>query len=115
MKHIKNISVYIVGLFFVIFSAFPLLWGISTSLKNKNELIEVKLIELTSRIIIILEEYSLIKKELYSFLKDHHQLTQTDLMMEIFLQLSLVKESDFLSKDATVVMMEVNRHAIHQI
>lgn len=56
-----------------------------------------------------------IKKELYSFLKDHHQLTQTDLMMEIFLQLSLVKETDFLSKDATVVMMEVNRHAIHQI
>lgn len=38
MKHIKNISVYIVGLFFVIFSAFPLLWGISTSLKNKNEI-----------------------------------------------------------------------------
>jgi len=38
MKHIKTISVYIVGLFFVIFSAFPLLWGISTSLKNKNEI-----------------------------------------------------------------------------
>ena len=38
MKHIKSISVYIVGLFFVIFSAFPLLWGISTSLKNKNEI-----------------------------------------------------------------------------
>ncbi|MBA2405594.1 MAG: hypothetical protein H0V66_12530 [Bdellovibrionales bacterium] len=56
-----------------------------------------------------------IKHELYSFLKNHHQLTQTDLMMEIFLQLSLVKETDFLSKDATVVMMEVNRHGIHQI
>ena len=56
-----------------------------------------------------------IKQELYSFLKNHHQLTQTDLIMEIFLQLSLVKETDFLSKDATVVMMEVNRHGIHQI
>ena len=56
-----------------------------------------------------------IKQELYSFLKNHHQLTQTDLMMEIFLQLSLVKDTDFLSKDATVVMMEVNRHGIHQI
>ena len=38
MKNIKTISVYIIGLFFVIFSAFPLLWGISTSLKNKNEI-----------------------------------------------------------------------------
>lgn len=56
-----------------------------------------------------------IKQELYSFLKNHHQLTQTDLMMEVFLQLSLVKDTDFLSKDATVVMMEVNRHGIHQI
>jgi hypothetical protein len=56
-----------------------------------------------------------IKQELYSFLNNHHQLTQTDLMMEVFLQLSLVKEMDFLTKDATVVMMEVNRHGIHQI
>jgi hypothetical protein len=56
-----------------------------------------------------------IKQELYSFLNNHHQLTQTDLMMEVFLQLSLVKEMDFLTRDATVVMMEVNRHGIHQI
>lgn len=56
-----------------------------------------------------------IKKELYSFLKEHHQLDQTELMMELFLQLSLIKETDFLNKDATVVMMEVNRHGIHQI
>lgn len=56
-----------------------------------------------------------IKQELYSFLNNHHQLTQNDLMMELFLQLSLVKETEFLSKDATVVMMEVNRHGIHQI
>jgi hypothetical protein len=56
-----------------------------------------------------------IKEELYSFLNNHHQLSQTDLMMEVFLQLSLVKEMDFLTKDATVVMMEVNRHGIHQI
>lgn len=56
-----------------------------------------------------------IKQELYTFLKDHHHRTQSELMMELFMQLSLVKESDFLSKDATVVMMEVNRHGIHQI
>ena len=56
-----------------------------------------------------------IKQELYSFLKDHHQKTQSELMMELFMQLSLVKDSDFLTKDATVVMMEVNRHGIHQI
>lgn len=56
-----------------------------------------------------------IKQELYSFLKNHHQLAQSDLLMELFLQLSLVKDADFLSKDATVVMMEVNRHGMHQI
>ena len=56
-----------------------------------------------------------INQELYTFLRNHHELNQTDLMMEIFLQLSLVKETEFLSKDATVVMMEVNRHGIHQI
>jgi hypothetical protein len=56
-----------------------------------------------------------INQELYTFLRNHHELNQTDLMMEIFLQLSLVKEAEFLSKDATVVMMEVNRHGIHQI
>jgi hypothetical protein len=56
-----------------------------------------------------------IKQELYSFINNHHQLSQTDLVMELFLQLSLVKETDFLSRDATVVMMEVNRHGIHKI
>jgi hypothetical protein len=56
-----------------------------------------------------------IKQELYSFINNHHQLSQTDLVMELFLQLSLVKETDFLSRDATVVMMEVNRHGMHKI
>ena len=56
-----------------------------------------------------------IKHELYSFIKNHHQLSQNDLMMELFLQLSVVKDNDFLTKDATVTMMEVNRHGIHQI
>jgi len=56
-----------------------------------------------------------IKEELYSFINNHHQLSQTDLVMELFLQLSLVKEADFLSRDSTVVMMEVNRHGIHKI
>lgn len=56
-----------------------------------------------------------IKHELYTFLNNHHQMAQADLLMELFLQLSLVKAADFLSKDATVVMMEVNRHGMHQI
>lgn len=56
-----------------------------------------------------------IKQELYSFLQNHQQLTQQDLMMELFFQLKNAQEMDFLTKDATVVMMEVNRHGIHQI
>ncbi len=56
-----------------------------------------------------------INKDLYSFLKNHQQLALNDLMNEMFLQLSLVKDSEFLTKDASVVMMEVNRHAIHKI
>ncbi len=56
-----------------------------------------------------------INKDLYSFLKNHQQLALNDLMNEIFLQLSLVKDAEFLTKDASVVMMEVNRHAIHKI
>lgn len=56
-----------------------------------------------------------IKNDLYSFVKDHHQLTQPELMTELFLQLKLVQETNFLTRDATVVMMEVNRHGIHQI
>jgi hypothetical protein len=56
-----------------------------------------------------------IKKDLHIFVNEHQHLSQTELMMELFLQLKLVQESDFLTKDATVVMMEVNRHGIHQI
>lgn len=56
-----------------------------------------------------------INKDFYTFLNNHQQLTQNDLMNEIFLQLSLVKDAEFLTKDASVVMMEVNRHAIHKI
>ncbi len=56
-----------------------------------------------------------IKQDLYSFLNNHHKLSQTELMMELFLQLSSVKDSDFFKKDATAIMMEVNRHGIHQI
>jgi hypothetical protein len=56
-----------------------------------------------------------IKQDLYSFVKDHHQLSQTELVMELFLQLKTAQETNFLSKDATVVMMEVNRHGIHKI
>jgi hypothetical protein len=53
--------------------------------------------------------------DINSFIKNHHQSTQRELLLELFLKLSQNKNSDFLSKDATVVMMEVNRHGIHQV
>ncbi|MGE3608684.1 MAG: hypothetical protein AB7I27_03770 [Bacteriovoracaceae bacterium] len=55
------------------------------------------------------------KKNLESFLKNQHQMNSQDLLVELFYQIKLDQESDFLKKDATVVMMEVNRHGIHQV
>ncbi len=49
------------------------------------------------------------------FIKNHHQASQREFLLELFLQLNQVKKSEFLIKDATVVMMEVNRHGIHQV
>lgn len=54
-------------------------------------------------------------KNLYSFIKDHAKSSSGELMSEFFLQLKDGKESQFLKKDATVVMMEVNRHGIHKV
>lgn len=49
------------------------------------------------------------------FIKNHHQSSQREFLLELFLQMSQKKNSDFLSKDATVVMMEVNRHVIQKV
>lgn len=56
-----------------------------------------------------------VKQDIQSFLKEHEQLGSSDLLMECFFQIRHGKTADFLTKDATVVMMEVNRHGIHKI
>lgn len=55
------------------------------------------------------------RKEIAEFLKEQKNLSQSELLNELFFQISLKKESDFLQKDATVAMMEVNRHGIHKV
>ena len=41
---------------------------------------------------------------------------QQELMTELFFEIRPdIKESQFLKKDATIVMMEVNRHGMHQV
>lgn len=56
-----------------------------------------------------------LKQDLYQFVKNHQGQGLQDLLMELFFQLRLEKTSEFLKKDATVMMMEVNRHGIHQV
>jgi hypothetical protein len=55
------------------------------------------------------------KEDLYHFVKSHRDLALQELLMELFFQLRHEKTSEFLKKDATVVMMEVNRHGMHQV
>lgn len=54
-------------------------------------------------------------KDIHGFLKSHEKLGPGEIMSELFFQLKEGKESQFLTKDATVVMMEVNRHGIHKV
>ena len=49
------------------------------------------------------------------FLKANEGLSGSELLMELFFQLKKQSSGDFLAKDATAVMMEVNRHAIQQV
>jgi hypothetical protein len=55
------------------------------------------------------------KMKLPQFLELNQHKSQAELMTELFVQLDQNKNSEFLNKDATVIMMEVNRHGIHQI
>jgi hypothetical protein len=55
------------------------------------------------------------KKDIHSFLKNHQELSQQDLMTELFFQIRKDANGQFLKKDATILMMEVNRHGIHQV
>lgn len=54
------------------------------------------------------------KETVHSFLKNDRR-TGHDVLSELFFQLKMDQDSDFLKKDATAVMMEVNRHGIHQV
>jgi hypothetical protein len=54
-------------------------------------------------------------KDLTKFVKDFDKTSSSELMTELFFQLKEGKESEFLKKDATVVMMEVNRHGFHKV
>ncbi len=54
-------------------------------------------------------------KNLSEFLKLQGGNSTGELMSELFFQLKEGRESQFLKKDAIVVMMEVNRHGIHKI
>lgn len=59
------------------------------------------------------EKQSQVTRE--AFWKSHPRLNGPELLMEMFFQLKRQTSGDFLAKDATSVMMEVNRHAIQQV
>ena len=54
-------------------------------------------------------------KSIQKYLEDSSKFSLVELMPELFFQLKDGKETEFLTKDATVVMMEVNRHGIHKV
>lgn len=54
-------------------------------------------------------------KKLSEFVKLQGANTSGEMMSELFFQLKEGRDSQFLKKDAIVVMMEVNRHGIHKI
>lgn len=54
-------------------------------------------------------------KDLNEFMKANSKLSRNELMTELFFHLKESKVGNFLKKDATVVMMEVNRHGIHKV
>lgn len=49
------------------------------------------------------------------FVETNPRLTGPELLMELFFRLKKQSSGDFLSKDATAVIMEVSRHAIQQV
>jgi hypothetical protein len=56
-----------------------------------------------------------IRQDVHAFSKQRAESLPTELLTEYFYQLRLDKESEFLKKDATVFMMEVHRHGIHEV
>jgi hypothetical protein len=54
-------------------------------------------------------------KSMNDFLKEHEEKSSNQLMSELFFQLKNSRAENFLQHDATLVMMEVNRHGIHKV
>lgn len=54
------------------------------------------------------------KEDPHAFVKRTHMST-SDLLSELFFHLKMDRDSEFLRKDATAVMMEVNRHGMHKV
>jgi hypothetical protein len=54
------------------------------------------------------------KEDIPTFLKKQ-SLKSVEVMNELFFQLKMDQETQFLKRDATVAMMEVKRHGIHQV
>lgn len=54
-------------------------------------------------------------QDVHAFVGSHASMGRQELMTELFFQLRQEKDSQFLRRDATVVMMEVNRHGMHQV
>ena len=54
------------------------------------------------------------KSDLGTFLKSQ-TLKTNDILSELFFQLKMEQDTPFLKRDATVAMMEVKRHGIHQV
>lgn len=49
------------------------------------------------------------------FIKEHKARSSHELISELFIELKGASRENFLNRDATVVMMEVNRHGIHKV
>ena len=54
-------------------------------------------------------------QELSKYLNDHHELSSSEILIELFYEIKKCQKGEFLTKDSTVVMMEVNRHGMHKI
>lgn len=54
------------------------------------------------------------KTDISAFLKSQN-LKTNDILSELFFQLKMEQDTPFLKRDATVAMMEVKRHGIHQV
>jgi hypothetical protein len=55
------------------------------------------------------------KKNIGEFVKEHASAAPHQLLSEAFFELKEGRESRFLDRDATVLVMEVNKHGIHKV